>query len=97
MNRHPVLFGHLPVMAILHDHFDVPSSTACSAMFIRSKWVSAFTSNVVLDFVEGRKEKHRVERKNGGDIEKDEQIWSVTWGLVKSVLSIVVNASHSGG
>ena len=38
----------IPVIAILHDHFEVPSMVICSACSIESMCVSGSTENVVL-------------------------------------------------
>ena len=43
------LVSHSPVMAILHDHLEVPSSTACSTAFMFSRCALAEMLNTVLD------------------------------------------------
>ena len=57
--------SYSPVMAILHDHLDVPSSTACSTAFMFSRCALAETLNMVLQFGERRwkgrcKEEHDI-------------------------------------
>ena len=46
LHAHPL--GHSPVMAILHDHLEVPSSTACSTAFMFSRCALAEMLNTVL-------------------------------------------------
>lgn len=45
----------IPVIAILHDHLDVPSIVICSACSIESMCVSGSTENVVLTDGTGNK------------------------------------------
>ena len=45
----------IPVIAILHDHLDVPSIVICSACSIESMCVSGSTENVVLRAGTGNK------------------------------------------
>lgn len=45
----------IPVIAILHDHFDVPSMVISSACSIESMCVSGSTENVVLRTGTGNK------------------------------------------
>ena len=61
LHAHPL--GHSPVMAILHDHLEVPSSTACSTAFMFSRCALAEMLNTVLHGGESEEEEEMQRRR----------------------------------